>query len=326
MLARSRRYAPPVSVNVSYDDAMKCRATLVLMSLCVLSCASTGLAQESPDASALVQKGRRLVTDGDFADALAIYQQALAAQPGLADAHLAAGIVLDLMGRYAEARRHLAQAIELAPPELKANTLNAMATSYAFERRTADAAAFFQKVYDLEQGAGRPGAAAAAANALGRLYLETGDVKKARQWYQSGYEIARRQPDEPASQLALWELRWLHAQGRIAARSRDAVAARRHVEAARQLIASTPALKDEGPTVAYLAGYVALYTGDVATARAELARADQRDPFNLMLQAEAAEKAGDTTAAKEYWEAILTLNGHGLQHALSRPVATRMVK
>ena len=40
-----------------------------------------------------------------------------------------------------------------------------------------------------------------------------------------------------------------------------------------------------------------------------------------MLQAEAAEKAGDNTAAKGYWEAILTLNGHGLQHALSRPVA-----
>ncbi len=71
--------------------------------------------------------------------------------------------------------------------------------------------------------------------------------------------------------------------------------------------------------MAYLAGYVALYTGDVATARAELARADQRDPFNLMLQAEAAEKAGDKAAAKGYWEQILTLNGHGLQHALSRP-------
>lgn len=280
-------------------------------------------AQAAPDASALVQKGRRLVADGEFARGLALYEQALGAQPGLADAHLAAGIVLDLMGRYTDARGHLTQAIEQAPPELKANTLNAMATSYAFERRTRDAAAFFQQVYDLEQGAGRPGGAAAAANALGRLYLETGDVTKARQWYQTGYEMARRQPDEPASQLMLWELRWLHAQGRIAARANDAASARRHVNAARQLVAATPALKDEGPTVAYLAGYVALYTNDVATARAELAKADQRDPFNLMLQAEAAEKAGDKAAAQGFWEQVLTLNGHGLQHALSRPVAQK---
>ncbi len=305
---------------------MSCRASIVLVSICLLSSLPVVSAQESPDASALVQKGRRLVADGDFADGLAHYEKALAAQPGLADAHLAAGIVLDLMGRYADARKHLAQAIELAPPELKANTLNAMATSYAFERRTADAAAFFQQVYDLEQGAQRPGGAAAAANALGRLYLETGDLKKARQWYQTGYEMARRQPDEPASQLALWELRWLHAQGRIAARANDAATSRRHLDAARQLVATTPALKDEGPTVAYLAGYVALYTGDVAVARAELAKADQRDPFNLMLQAEAAEKAGDKAAAKGYWEEVLTLNGHGLQHALSRPVAQKKIR
>ena len=229
------------------------------------------------------------------------------------------------MGRYAEARQHLAQAIEQAPPELKANTLNAMATSYAFERRTADAAAFFQQVYDLEQGAERPAGAAAAANALGRLYLETGDVKKARQWYQTGYEMARRQPDEPASQLALWELRWLHAQGRIAARAGRRRRRRGATSTPRGSSSpTTPALKDEGPTVAYLAGYVALYTGDVAAARSELAKADQRDPFNLMLQAEAAEKAGDKAAAQGFWKQILTLNGHGLQHALSRPVAQEM--
>jgi len=277
--------------------------------------------QPQPDATALVQKGRRLVADGDFAAALALYDQALKQQPGLADAHLASGLVLDLMGRYPEARVQLASAIKSAPPELKANTLNAMAISYAFEKRVDDSARYFQQVYDLETAANRPAAAAAAANAMGRLYLETGDTKKARQWYETGYEVSRRQPDEPASQLALWELRWLHAQGRIAARSGDAAAARTHLDAARALQEKTPALKDEERTIAYLAGYVALYAGDAAGARAALAKADQGDPFNLMLQAEAAEKAGDRAAAQAFWKQILTLNGHGLQHALSRPVA-----
>jgi len=305
--------------GLRYDGGMTRRFWLLVW-MCLWLVPSGAGAQESPDASALVQKGRRLVAEGKLAEGLTLYEQALAAQPTLADAHLATGIALDLLGRYPEARRHLTRAIDLAPPELKANTLSAMAISYAFERRTSDAAAFYQQVYDIDQAA-RPAGAAATANALGRLYLETGDVKKARQWYQTGYEMARRQTDEPSSQLALWELRWLHAQGRIAARAGDAAAARRHVEAARQLVATTPALKDEGPTVAYLAGYVALYTGDVATARSELARADQRDPFNLMLQAEAAEKGGDTTAARGYWTQVLALYGHGLQHALSRPVA-----
>jgi tetratricopeptide (TPR) repeat protein len=281
---------------------------------------------QGEDPLALVQRGRRLVTDGKHAEAVALYKQALAARPELPEAHLAMGIVLDLMGRYGEARDHLTTAIENAPAELKANALSAMAVSYVFERRVGDAAGFYQQVYDLDVDANRPAGAAATANALGRLYLETGDTKKARQWYETGYEMARRQPDEPASQLALWELRWLHAQGRIAAREGRAADARQFVDQARALVAKTPALKDEGPTVAYLAGYVALYTGDAAAARKELATASQTDPFNLMLMAEAAEKAGDPAAAKDYWSRILALNGHGIQHALSRPVALRRLQ
>jgi tetratricopeptide (TPR) repeat protein len=273
-----------------------------------------------------VQRGRRLVAEGKHEEALALYTAALKARPQLADAHLAAGIVLDLMGRYTEARTHLTAAIENAPAELKANALSAMAVSYVFERRTSDAAGFYQQVYDLDVAGDRPAGAAATANALGRLYLETGDTKKARQWYQTGYEMARRQRDEPAAQLALWELRWLHAQGRIAAREGRAADARRLVEEARALVSKTPVLKEEGPTVAYLAGYVALYTGDTAGARAALAGASDTDPFNLLLMAEAAEKAGDLATAKGLWTKIVALNGHGIQHALARPVAQRKLK
>lgn len=302
------------------------RRHVVLVTLGWLIGVAPLAARQAEDPSELVQRGRRLVADGKHADGLALYQSALKARPQFAEAHLAAGIALDLMGRYAEARRHLTAAIENAPPELKANALSAMAVSYVFERRTADAAGFYQQVYDLDVAANRLAGAAATANALGRLYLETGDTKKARQWYETGYELARRQPDEPGSQLALWELRWLHAQGRIAAREGRASDARRFVDQARALVARTPALKDEGPTVAYLAGYVALYTGDAAGARKELASASQTDPFNLMLMAEAAEKSGDAAAARDYWSRIVALNGHGIQHALSRPVAQQRLK
>lgn len=302
----------------------RAQASLATFLLVLGAAAAVPAQAQSP--SQMVQQGRRLVAEGRHADGLALYRKALEAQPDMPEAHLAAGIVLDLMGRYAEARRHLTTAIEKAPEELKGTVLNAMAISYAFERRAADAAQYYEQAFDRDNNGGRPTGAAATANALGRLYLETGDTKKAYQWYETGYELARRQPDEPASQLALWEMRWLHAQGRIAAREGRAAEAKRFVDAARALVAKTPALKDEGPTVAYLAGYVALYTGDVATARAELAKANQDDPFNLLLMAEAAEKAGDAAAAKDYWARILQQNGHGLQHALSRPVAQRKLQ
>lgn len=296
------------------------------MTLCLLALVlsiSGGMVQEAADPLALVQQGRRLSQDGRQADALALFEKALTVKPDLFDAHLAAGIALDLEGEYAKARAHLTHAIELAPPEAKRTALNAMAVSYAFEGNAAEAATFYQQVFDADVAAERPASAAGTANALGRVYLETGDTDSARQWYQTGYEMASRQPNEPASQLALWEFRWLHAQGRIAARAGRAAAARRHVESARRLVASTPTLKEEGPTLAYLAGYVALYLKDYETAITELAKADQDDPFILMMQARAFEQTGDDARARKLWQEVLTKHGHSLQNAFARPAARK---
>lgn len=295
--------------------------TLCLLGL-VLSAAGATL-QKTADPLDLVQQGRRLSQEGRQDAALALFEKALTLKPDLFDAHLAAGIALDLEGEYAKARTHLTRAIELAPPEAKRTALNAMAVSYAFEGNAAEAATFYQQMFDADVAAGQPAAAAGAANALGRVYLETGDTDNARQWYQTGYEMASRQPNEPASQLALWEFRWLHAQGRIAAREGDAEQARRHVEAARKLVASTPALKEEGPTLAYLAGYVALHLKDYEAALAELAKADQDDPFILMLQARAFEQIGDDARARKMWQQALTKHGHSLQNAFARPAARK---
>ena len=278
------------------------------------------------DALQLVQQGRRAVAVGKHAVGLALYEKALAAQPQLPEAHLGAGIVLDLMGEYSRAREHLTKAIEQASPELRSNALQAMAVSHAFERHAPEAARFFQQIYDANVEGGQFAAAAGTANALGRLYLEVGDTKQARRWYETGYEMARRQPDEPGSQLALWRFRWLHALGRIAAREGKSAEARKQVAAARELVEATPSLKEEGPTLAYLAGYVELHLKNYATARTELARADQEDPFILMLQAQAAEKAGDPTAARGFWEKALESNAHSLQNAFARPLAKKAVR
>jgi tetratricopeptide (TPR) repeat protein len=286
----------------------------------LLLAASSSVAQEPADPLKLVQQGRRLNAAGKQADAIRLYEQALAADPNLFDAHLAMGIALDLEGRYADARGHLTRAIALAPPEGKVTALNAMAVSYAFERKADQGAEFYRQAYDLES-AERPGSAGEEANALGRLYLESGNTKQARRWYETGYETARRQRDEPGSQLDLWHFRWLHAQARIAAREGHRRDARTKLAEAQALVAKSPALQDQAQALAYLTGYVELFVGDAHAALAALAGADQQDPFVLMLEARAAEKIGARTRAHDLWRNVMEQNGHSLQNAFARSEA-----
>jgi len=276
-------------------------------------------AQDSPDPLMLVQQGRRLNAAGRQTEALALYERALQINPDQFEAHLASGIALDLLGRYEEARRHLSRAIELAPEEGKRPALMAMAVSWTFQKRTGDAAKTYEHVFDRDVAAGHHADAAEAANALGRLYLEMGDNAGARRWYQTGYEAARRQPEETGSQLTLWKFRWLHAQARIAAREGKATDAT--LREIRALVSSSKELADEKPSLAYLDGYLALYQKAPKAALSALAEADQNDPFILMLTARAHEQLNQRDAARATWQRVLTLNGHSLQNALARPAA-----
>jgi tetratricopeptide (TPR) repeat protein len=102
------------------------------------------------DPMELVKQGRKLNSEGKQDEALALYNQALQLSPELFEAHLAAGMVLDLKGQYEEARRHLAKAIELAHPDVKAQALGAMAISYAFERNANEASKFERQAFDAQ--------------------------------------------------------------------------------------------------------------------------------------------------------------------------------
>src|SRR4051812_13092233 len=111
-------------------------AFLLLVFTSAAPAAARAQAQGEPaDPLALVQQGKRLNTAGKQADAIQLYERALALNPDLFDAHLGMGIALDLQGRYGAARPHLARAIALAPADAKVASLNAMGVSFAFERK-----------------------------------------------------------------------------------------------------------------------------------------------------------------------------------------------
>ena len=88
---------------------------------------------DAPD-SELVREAQQLTRQNRLDEALARYRQELQTSTGSVAANTGAGIVLDLMGRGADAKPYFAAAIAAAPtPLAKANAQRAMAMLYAFD-------------------------------------------------------------------------------------------------------------------------------------------------------------------------------------------------
>jgi len=270
----------------------------------------------------LVQQGQKLSREGKQDDALALYRQAMAKVPNLYEAHLGAGMALDLKGDYAEARKELKKAINAAGPDTMAQALRSMAYSYTFEGNAHKAAEFEKKVFDDRIAHTEWQAAAEICNELARIYLESGDPDNAYKWYKKGYETIGRKSDLTDAEKNLWLFRWENAQARVAARRGQAGEAQQHVTVARAALdqANNP---DQLRFYPYLTGYVAFYSGDYKTAIAELQKADQHDPLILALLGEAYEKSGDAAQARDCYSKVLQINVHNPVNAFARPLARR---
>ncbi len=270
----------------------------------------------------LVNQARKLNGEGKQEQALTLYDKVLQADPKAYDANLGAGIALDLEGKYGEARRHFATAIDAASLETKARAMRMMAVSYAFENNAAEAAKYEQPLYDEYMAKANFFNAGEIANELARIYLESGDLDNAQKWYEKGHEAGLKQPDLKPDGVDLWNYRWEHAQARIAARRGRRAEAEKHVAAAKAIL-DKGTIPQQAVFFPYLEGYVAYYLGDYKHAIADLQKADQRDPFILVLLAQAYEKSGDRTQAVEYYRKVLDVNTHGPTNAFARPMAKR---
>jgi len=274
------------------------------------------------EAQSLVKQGQKLNSEGKQDDALKLYQQALGKSPDLYEAHLESGIALDLKGDYSAAREHLRKAIEVAPPDQKNRALRVLAVSYAFESNATEAEHYEKQVFDALLAKPDYEAAAGVANELARIKLESGDIDGAAAWYKTGYDTAMRKSDMKDTDKSLWMFRWTHAQARIAARRGQKEEAQKQVAAAKAALdkANNP---DQAIFLPYLTGYVAFYAGDYPSAIVDLGKANQDDPFILMLIAESYEKTGDAARAKQYYSKVILINGHGPTNAFARPVARK---
>src|SRR5262249_16199803 len=272
----------------------------------------------------LIKQGQTLNSEGKQDEAIAIYKQVLHQDPKNFDAYLNGGIALDLKGDYTEARKHFEKALELASPDNKLQVWRSMAMSYAFEGNAAQSAKYEQMVYDARLAKNDFIGAGEIANELARVQLECGDFDNASKWYKTGYDTAMRKTDLSDADKNLWLFRWESAQARIAARRGQKDEAQKHVAAAKVALdkANNP---DQQVFYPYLTGYVAFYAGDYKTAIADLQKANQRDPLNLVLLAQAYEKTGDKTQAMDYYRKALASNGHNPTNAYARPLAKKKV-
>jgi tetratricopeptide (TPR) repeat protein len=300
-------------------------ATLSFSILIFAACvgqAALAQAATSADVKSLVEQGKKLNDQGKHDEALKLYEQALQKDPNSYEANTEAGVALDLKGDYEAAREHLKKAIDVAPPDQKGRAMRVMAFSYAFEGNASEAEKYEKQAFDAQMAKSQFEAAAGIANELARIKLESGDIDGAEQWYKTGYQTAIRKPDLKDTDRNLWVFRWENAQARIAARRGNKEDAQKHVAAAKAALdkANNP---DQAEYYPYLTGYVAFYGGDYKTAIAELSKANQEDPFVLALLAQAYEKSGDKTRAKEYYQKVMASNAHGPTNAFARPLARK---
>jgi tetratricopeptide (TPR) repeat protein len=279
----------------------------------------------SAQAAAIEKDGRDLLARGSIDAAVERLRAAVRADPQRFEANEALGLALDLQGTYVDARAALQRALTLAPERQRTNILAEIGTSFAFERRPEQAARFYRRAFDAQIAARDAAAAAATANALGRAYLESGNVEKAEQWYRTGYETSRRISHSPAAQLALWDMRWEHAQGRIAARRGRRAVALQHAAAVKRLL-DRGVDANQQAAYPYLLGYIDFSTRHYRDALTALKQADQNDVFILGLIGQTYAKVGDRTHAREYFERVLAASSHNLNMAFARPIARRYLR
>ena len=291
------------------------------LSTCVFAQAPPAAAPATP-VNPKIKQAQQLNSEGKFEDSLAVLDQVLAASPQDYEANLMSGIVLDMQGDYGKARGYLQKAIDLAPAARQVQALRTMAVSYAFQCDLPEVAKYEQQAVDTQMKDQKFTDAAGTANELARIYLECSDVPEASKWYQTGYDTAMRQPNLSEADRDLWQFRWENAKARMAARDGKAKQADADVVAAKAIL-DKGKIPDQQRFYPYLTGYVAFYAGNYKAAIEELQKADQKDPFILVLLGQAYEKTGNQSEAMKYYRQVLAINSHNPTNAFARPLAKK---
>jgi tetratricopeptide (TPR) repeat protein len=268
-------------------------------------------------------RGQQLIRDGKPEQALALYRQTLKDTPSSIPAEIAAGSVLDLMGKGEDARKYFAMAMAGADtPESKTAAKRALAMSYAFEGNCSKTVEYEQQVFDFYGNAKNFFQQGEIADEAARVCLDSGDLAAAAKWYKIGHDTELKEPDLKPARQDLWNFRLENAEARIAARRGDKPEAQKHVAAAKAILdkGTNP---EQAVFLPALIGYVDFYAGDYKAALEELTKANQNDPFIQCLLGQTYEKSGDKEKAMEYYRKAALATSHNPAAAYAVPFARK---
>ncbi len=267
--------------------------------------------------------GAQLVHAGRFAEALEVFRAELTNDPKSVAANNGAGVALDLMGRYADARPYFAAAIKFARSPLeRALADRAMAIAYGFTSDCANAEKLEKRAFEFYLETGDFPNAGDVADEAGRLCLDAGDFDRAAEWYQRGHDTGVKEPNLSAARNDLWDFRLAHARARIAIRRGKTAEARKQMAKAREIL-DRGRIPDQAPYFPYLEGYVAFYSRDYRGAAEALNRAATNDPFIQCLLAQTYEALGDRERAADFYRRAASTAAHSVASAYAQPLAKR---
>ncbi|PYT65269.1 MAG: hypothetical protein DMG39_29665 [Acidobacteria bacterium] len=296
-------------------------STLILVSFSSVSLFAQAPAQrQQPE---FIQQGQQLMHEGKLEEALALYRHTLQSSPLSLPANIAAGNVLDLMGKGEDARKYFQKAIDIADtPEHKASANRAMAMSYAFEANCKKTVEYEQKVFDYYESGKDFFQKGEIADEAARVCIDSGDLDTALHWYKVGHDSGLKEPDLQPARVDLWNFRWEHAQARIAARRGNLAEAQDHVTAAKAILekGTNP---EQAQFFPYLRGYVAFYGQDYKTALEELLKANQNDPFIQCLLGQTYDELGEKDKAIDSYRKAAAAIAHNPPAAYAVPFAKK---
>jgi Flp pilus assembly protein TadD len=286
------------------------------------------LAQQNQPQPEFIRQAQPLLRSGDFAGALAIYDAELKSNPNSTAALNASGVALDHLGRTKEARERFEKLLSLsAPGEAQTRPLRQIAMSHAFDNNCAGAVAAEKKAFAIFEQLGNAYMQGEMLNEAARVCIESGDFKIARDLYEAGTKAGLAEANIAPDRVALWNFRLAHARARLAAREGKKDEAWRLTAQAKQILDSNAEMaKQQAPFYPYLEGYVALYTGDLPRAIAQLKLANQQDPFIQCLLGEALWRNGQSAEARALFDKAAATSAHNPPAAYARWFTNRKGK
>lgn len=276
--------------------------------------------QQQPE---FIKQGQQLMHEGKLDEALALYRHTLQSSPDSRPALIAAGSVLDLMGKGEEARKYFQTAIDKADtPEHKAQAQRAMAMSYAFEGNCKKTVEYEERVVGYFTAMKNYYQQGEIEDEAARVCIDSGDLDTSAVWYRNGHDVGMQEPNIKPARVDLWNFRWEHAQARIAARHGDYPGAQKHAADAKAILdkGTNP---EQAQFLPYLEGYVAFYSGDYKSALDELLKANQDDPFIQCLLGQTYEKLRQLDKAIELYEKAAAATSHNPPAAYAVPFSKK---